>query len=346
MPHRIVFKSFGQAGFLVLACLAGFAGGSSFLLAEDSLADNISAQVRKIFDERRDAVVKVRAKDKLGIRYGSGFFADPTGTVYTHAGIVMKADEVTVMTDTGRELPARVLIADERSGIAILKVDASTPSIPLGDSREVAVASPVLLIGYPEDRETSPSLGIVAGLDRKYLGQFFSTTHIRANLAVQRGQGGAPVLNLNGDVIGILVGRIDGGAGCHILPIRAAEKVRMDLARFGELRPGWVGVEVEDVPDAVSGSTARVDKLDPETPAAQSGLQAGDILLSVGGTPIASVEDLIDASYFLTAGDSADIEVMRGSEKLTLPVRPALHPLAPGRDMQATADALQRFQLQ
>jgi len=314
--------------------------------AEDSLADNISAQVRKVFDERRDAVVKVRAKDKLGIRFGSGFFADPTGTVYTHAGIVMKADEVTVMMGSGREFPARVLIADDRSGIAILKVDACTPSIPIGDSREVTVATPVLLIGYPEDREASPSFGIVGGLDRKYLGQFFSTTHIRANLAVQRGQGGAPVLDLNGDAIGILVGRIDGGAGCHVLPIRAAEKVRMDLARFGELRPGWVGVEVEDVPEAVSGSTAKVDKLDPDTPAAQSGLRIGDILLAVGGTPISSVEDLIDASYFLTAGDSADIEVMRGSEKLPLPVRPALHPLAPGRDMQATADALQRFQLE
>lgn len=311
------------------------------------MTESFTAQVRKIFDERKDAVVKVRARDGLGIRFGSGFFVDPAGTIYTHAGIVLKADEVAVIFD-GRELPARVLVADERSGIAILKVDASTPFIPLGDSKKVEVTTPVILIGYPEDLEASPSFGIVAGLDRKHLGQYFSTTHFRANLPVQRGQGGAPVLGLNGDAIGILVGRIDAGAACHILPIHAAEKVRMDLARFGELRPGWVGVEVEDAKEATQGSIAKVGALDPSTPASQCGLLPGDVLLKVGETPITSSEDVLDASYFLTAGDNADIEVLRGPEKITISVRPVLHPLAPGHQMQAIAvpDAIQRINLQ
>lgn len=315
--------------------------------AEDSVAENLSCQVRKIFEERKDAVVKVRARDALGIRFGSGFFADPAGTVYTHAGIVLKAEDVSVLFD-GRELPAKVLVADERSGIAILKIDASTPFIPTGDSRKVEIATPVMMIGYPEDLAASPSFGIVAGLDRQHLGQYFSTTHFRANLPVQRGQGGAPILNLNGEAIGILVGRIDGGAACHILPMRAAEKVRMDLARFGELRPGWVGVEVEDSTQAVEGSTAKIGALDPSTPAAQSGLQPGDILLNVGGTAIASSEDVLDASYFLTAGDTASIEVLRGQERITISVKPSLHPLAPGRQMQAIAvpDAVQHINLQ
>lgn len=317
------------------------------LQAEDSVADSITTQVRKIFEERKGAVVKVRAKDALGIRFGSGFFADPTGTIYTHAGIVLKAEDVVIIFG-GRELPAKVLVADERSGIAILKVDASTPFIPLGDSQNVGIATPVMMIGYPEDLDACPSFGIVAALDRKHLGQYFSTTHFRANLPVQRGQGGAPVLNLNGEAIGILVGRIDGGAACHILPMRAAEKVHMDLIRFGELRPGWVGVEVEDSADPVEGSTARVGALDPSTPASQSGLLPGDVLLNVGGTAISSSEDVLDASYFLTAGDNANIEVMRGSEKITFSIKPVLHPLAPGHQMQAIAvpDAIQRINLQ
>ncbi len=314
------------------------------LKAEDSVADKLSSQVRKIFDERKGAVVKVRAVDALGIRFGSGFFSDPAGTIYTHAGIVLKAQDVVVIFG-GKELPARVLVADERSGIAILKVDASTPFIPLGDSQKVGIDAPVMMIGYPEDLDACPSFGIVAGLDRKYLGQYFSTTHFRANLPVQRGQGGAPILNMQGESIGILVGRIDEGAACHILPMHAAEKVRMDLARFGQLRPGWVGVEVEDAGEAVSGSTAKVGALDPETPASRSGLQAGDILLSVGGSMIGTSEDVLDASYFLTAGDNADIEVMRGPEKITISVRPTLHPQAAGHQMQAIAvpDAIQRI---
>ncbi|MEI6279916.1 MAG: S1C family serine protease [Verrucomicrobiae bacterium] len=328
------------ASNFLAAALAAFAiscGAGSVLRAEDPAGGDLSAQVRKIFDERRNAVVKVRATDKLGIRFGSGFFADPTGMVYTHAGIVLRADEVSVLLSGGKELPAQVLVADERSGIAILKVDASTPSIPIGDSPKVTMGTPLILIGYPEALEVRGDIGIVAGFDRKLLDQYFSTTHIRANLPVQRGEGGAPVLNLQGEAIGILVGRIDGGASCHVLPIRAAEKVRSDFARFGALRPGWVGVEVEDVAEPTGGSTAKVAVLDPETPAAKSGLKSGDVLLKVGGTPITSSEDVIDASYFLTAGENAEIEVLRGTEKLSIGVRPILHPRAGGHEMQATA---------
>lgn len=331
---------------LLVLVLAAVACGR--LSAEDtSIAEDLSNQVLKIFEERKDAIVKVRAKDGLGIRFGSGFFADPSGTIYTHAGIVLKAEDVVVLFG-GRELPARVLLADERSGIAILKVDASTPFVPVGDSSKVGVATPVMLIGFPEDLEASPSFGIIAGLDRKYLGQYFSTTHFRANLPVQRGQGGAPVLNLDGEAVGILVGRIDGGAACHVLPIHAAEKVRMDLARFGELRPGWVGVEVEDSTEPVGGSTARVGSLDASTPAAQSGLRAGDVLVKVGETPIATSEDVIDASFFLTAGDNAEIQVIREGQPLTLSVRPGIHPLAPAHEMQATAlpDAVRILKLE
>lgn len=303
---------------------------------EPTMADTISAEVRRVFEERKEAVVRVRARDGLGIRFGSGFFVDPAGTIYTHAGIVLKADEVTVLYD-GRELPAKVLVADQRSGIAVLKVDANSPFIPVGDSQALEVASPLVMLGYPGDMDACPSFGIVAGFDREYQGQYFSTTHVRANMPVQRGQGGAPVLNMLGEAVGVLVGTIEGGLACHILPIRAAEKVRLDLVRFGELRPGWVGVEVEDASSASGGSTARVELLDPATPASQSGLKPGDILLQIGSTPITASEDVIDASYFLTAGDSAEIEFSRGGERMKVSVKPTIHPLSPKPEMQAVA---------
>lgn len=303
-----------------------------------SIADSLSAEVLRLFKERRDAVVKVRARDGLGLRFGSGFFLDPSGTIYTHAGIVTNADEVTVLHD-GRELAAQVLLIDPRSGIALLKVEANSPFIPSGDSDSLEVASPLVTLGFPEDKDVCPSFGMVAGFDRQYLGQFFSTTHIRANLPVQKGQGGAPVLNMRGEAVGILVARIEGGAACHILPIRAAEKVRLDYVRFGALRPGWVGAQVEDSAVPVEGSTAKVEAVDPATPAARAGLESGDIVLRIGSTTVQSSLDVPDASYFLTAGDPTEIEVVRGGERLTLTVKPSLHPLVqdppPSEPMQA-----------
>lgn len=322
--------------FLTLCCGVLFVVSPRLKAETPSVADALADQVRSIFAERRSAVVKIKSRDAFGMRVGSGFCIDPAGTIYTHAGIVLECQEVLVELN-GRELPAEVLVVDERSGIALLKIEASTPFIPLTSDSPPVVATPVMLIGFPEDRDASPSFGIIAGLDREYLGQYFSTTHLRANMPVLRGQGGAPILNMQGDAIGILVGRMDGGAACHILPIRAAEKVRRDLARFGELRPGWVGVQVEDAAEPNHGSTARVGALDPATPAAKSGLEPGDILLSVGGTKITTSEDVMDASYFLTAGDAAQIEFLRNGTEQSLTVRPTMHPLAPQRAAQVIA---------
>ena len=312
---------------------------------QESLANSIAGEVRRIFDEHKDAVVKVRARDGFGIRFGSGFFLDPSGTIYTHAGIVMNAQDVTVIYG-GREFPARVLIADPRSGVAIVKVDCRSPFIPIGDSNQVGLATPLVEIGYPEDLCASPSFGIVAGFDRQYLGQYFCTTHFRANMSVQDGQGGAPVMNLKGEAVGILVGRMD-GAACHILPMRAAEKVRMDLIRFGALRPGYAGVIVEDASEPSGGSTARVGELDPASPAARSGLKTGDILLQVGTTPIATSEDVLDASFFLTVGDNTKIDVLRNGEKTSVTLKPSIHPMSAPHEMQAIApNALEKIQLE
>ena len=153
-------------------------------------------------------------------------------------------------------------------------------------------------------------------------------------------------MNLKGEAVGLLVGRMD-GAACHILPMRAAEKVRMDFIRFGELRPAYAGVIVEDAGQPSGGSTARVGELDPSSPAARSGLKAGDILLQVGTTPIATSEDVLDAAFFLTVGDNTKIDVLRNGEKISVTLKPSIHPLACPHEMQAIApNSLEKIQLE
>ena len=191
------------------------------------------------------------------------------------------------------------------------------------------MTTPVLAVCFPLDLPKTPSFGIVAGFDRKFLGRHLPTTHIRANLPTQRGQAGAPLLNMKGEVVGILVSSIDNGSACYALPIDAAEKIRTDFVRFGEVRHGWIGIDVTEAPREVEGSRAQFATIMPDTPAADSGAKPGDILLEVGKKKIQLPEDVIDASFFITAGDPVPITVMRGEEKMTFTVEAGFHPATP-----------------
>jgi serine protease Do len=291
----------------------------------ESSTSSISREVKDIFEKSGKAVVKIRGTDQHGELSGTGFFIDPAGTIYTAFSVGGDTENITVEFD-GKTYPARVMIADLRSGIAILKADIATPALPIGKSETMEVATPVMTIGYPFDLPSTPSFGMVAGFDRKFLGRYFCTTHVRVNLPTQRGEAGAPLLNFKGEVIGILVAQIENGSACYALPIDAAEKIRNDFIRFGEARHGWVGINVAPAEKPVEGSTAQMTEVMKDTPAYGSGVQPGDILLQVGKTKVHQPEDVIDASFFITAGDTVPITVMRGSEKLTFEVQADFHP--------------------
>lgn len=284
-----------------------------------TIFDAISHEVHDLFEHSREAVVKIEASDEHGPLSGTGFFIDPHGTIYTSYTIGGTSEEITILHD-GHKLPAKRLFSDARSGIALLQADVESSFLTLGTATNLTVASPIVAIGYAMDFPVSPQFGMIAGFDLRHHGRLFSTSHIRANLPVQRGEGGAPLLNLKGEVVGIIVSSVDDGPGCFALPIDAAEKVRKDFIRFGEARPGWLGIEV------VNGSKLKVNDLLPETPAMDSGLRKGDQLLQVGGRAVATVEDLQNACFYLTVGDPVAIEVLRNDEHVTVTARPSEHP--------------------
>ena len=181
-----------------------FCASTSLLVALEGSAAALSRQVKDVFEHAAKAVVKIHGVDEHSEISGTGFFVDPTGTLYTAYTVGGEAENFTIQFD-GKEHPARQIVADIRSGIAILKVDLVTPSLSVGKSDELEVATPVVTIGFPLDLPKTPSFGMIAGFDRKYLGRYFSTTHLRVNLPTQRGEAGAPLLNLKGEVVGILV---------------------------------------------------------------------------------------------------------------------------------------------
>jgi len=312
------------------------AGPSPMREVDDStMADAIQSTVAEVFNSAVPSVVRVESDDELGKVSGTGFFADATGTIYTLASVVGDGLSISV-TRGDQRWPAKLLAKDPRSGIALIKVDeaGATSFLEKGDCSEVKASSPLVVVGFPFDHDVSPSFGIVGGLDRKSQGKFFTTTHIRANIPVQRGQGGSPVLNLDGQVVGVLVSGLESGAGCFVLPIRAAEKVRQDVVRFGDVRHGWAGVTVHEMPVAVQGSHLMIDMVDPSGPAS-SQFRSGDVVLQVGDIVIREPEDALDASFFLTAGEPVAVRVARGEETLDLQLTPAEHPLERSSELQA-----------
>lgn len=324
-----------QASLLILCLLSGL----GVALGEDNLAEKISAEVRRVFDERHAAVVRIEAVDRHGKLVGTGFYADPSGSVYTLASTVANADEIYIVQGD-RKMPAKLLVADMRSGVALIKPESggSSPFIPLGSSKSLGVASPVMTIGYPINLDASPSFGIIGGVDYQFLGHFFMTSHIRANVPVEAGFGGAPLLNLKGEVVGIIIAGLGRGGACYALPIEAAEKIRHDFVRFGEPRHGWVGVNVKEQDTEVGGSHVSIAELAPETPAGQSDLKPGDVVTQIGDHKINHIEDVIDASFFLTAGDKVTVSVMRGGEKKDITLRSVEHPNADASKFPETGD--------
>jgi serine protease Do len=311
--------------------LAGILTGglsTGVIFAAENVFDSISQEVHTVFDHCQNSVVKIEAVDEHGNLSGTGFFIDPNGTIYTTYTTGGESHDI-VVSHGDAKYPAKRLLADSRSGIAILKIEAETPFLPVAKPGELKVSSPVVTIGYPMDLPLTPSFGLVAGFDLKYLGSFFSTTHIRANVPVQRGEGGAPLLNTKGEVVGILISSLDSGSGCFALPIEAAEKVRKEYIRYGDTRPGWIGINIVQAAGEKSGSSVIVNNLLDETPAAKCGLKKGDYVLQVGDTKITAPEDVLNASFFLTAGEEVPITVLRGGEKITVKVQPMMHPAIP-----------------
>jgi len=329
MSHR------GTSRFRARGAVTGIAAGALFavapLIAQEletpNLLDTIQRQTSAVFANCRSAVAQIEAIDDHGPLSGTGFFVDPNGTLYTCYSVGGETRELTVAFG-GKSYPATRIISDLRSGLAILKIEAQTPFLAVGKSRDLNLASPAMLIGYPMGMSVAPSFGLVAGFDIKYMGRLLATMHIRVNIPVHRGEGGAPLLNLRGEVVGMLVASTESG-GAFALPIEAAEKVRRDYLRFQKVRPGWFGIQIGPIDDPVDGSTAEVMDVLPESPGLKAGVRAGDVLLRVGSRDITSPEDVLDASFYLTADDEVTVRVSRADQEIDLKVQPIDSPGEP-----------------
>ncbi len=300
--------------------------------ASDALA--LQQRLISVFEQNKDAVVRVKAAyrqktasdegPRVTLRVGTGFFISREGHVLVSASRASGADRVWVEY-LNKPYATEVIGHDELTNVSVLKVlelpesfsiiqiDANVPSPKLG-----AIA---FAISCPLDFAPSPSFGIVSGMDQRLGKKAFPTKYLRTSISVDAGQGGCPILDVNGRFIGMSVASIPDIEGSYCLPVDALIRVRDDLMFSGEVIHSWLGFEVAEPLESDEPHGVYLSKIIEDAPAANAGLLVGDNLVSIGGREILEVSDVPGAVFFTRPNQFTTIEVIRDGEPKEVSVK-------------------------
>ena len=269
---------------------------------------------------------------------GSGLIVEASGLVVTNAHVIEGASRIVVVTQDGRELEAEVLGSDRDSDLAVLKVQGSRlPAVPLGSSADLLIGETVVAIGNPFGLAHTVTTGVLSARGRAVpseRGERIFTDFLQTDASINPGNSGGPLVNLDGDVIGINTAVISGANGIGFaIPADRARRVVEDLLRFGQLQPLWTGLRLVTVDAELvrrdSLPVARgvvIERVFPGSPGAQAGLRGGDLIVAVSGLAVAAREDVTSALYSVPAGSPVSLELRRGEQRLTVSLRPERPP--------------------
>jgi len=253
---------------------------------------------------------------------GSGFIISPDGYILTNSHVVNAADEITVKLVDKREFKAKVVGADRRTDIALLKIDGqSLPAVRFGDPNKLKVGEWVVAIGSPFGFENSVTAGIVSAKGRS-LPQENYVPFIQTDVAVNPGNSGGPLFNLAGEVVGInaqIYSRTGGFMGLSFaIPIDVANDVARQLRTTGKVTRGRIGVVIQPITKELAESFglpntrgALVNSVEKGGPAEKAGIEAGDVILKFNGKTVNSSEDLPRIVGATRPGSSATIQIWR-----------------------------------
>jgi len=260
---------------------------------------------------------------------GSGFIVDPSGIIITNAHVVKDAKEVTVKLTDRREYRAKVLGADAKTDIAVLKIDAKNlPVLALGNTKDLKVGEWVLAIGSPFGFENTVTAGVVSAKGRSLPDDSY-VPFIQTDVAVNPGNSGGPLLNTRGEVVGInsqIYSRSGGYQGVSFaIPIDVAVQVKDQIVATGKASHARLGVAVQEVNQAFADSFkldkpegALVSNIEKGGPGDKAGLKAGDVIRKVDGQAIVSSGDLPAVIGQQAPGKKVTLEVWRQGERQEL----------------------------
>lgn len=262
---------------------------------------------------------------------GSGFVLSPDGYILTNHHVADDAHEILVRLSDGRELVAEVVGSDERSDIALLKVEANKlPAVKIGDPDKMRSGDWVIAIGQPFGFDKTVTAGVVSGKGRVLPGQNYVPL-IQTDVAINPGNSGGPLFNLKGEVIGVnssIYTRSGGYMGVSFaIPMDLVSSVVEQLKDGGSVARGWLGISMQEVDRGLAQSFgldrprgALVNGVAEDSPADKSGLEVGDVILSYNGEIINSTSELPPLVGATPIGERVDMEIMRFGKTKTLNV--------------------------
>ncbi|ADJ27628.1 DegQ family serine endoprotease [Nitrosococcus watsonii] len=263
---------------------------------------------------------------------GSGFVISSDGYIITNNHVIRDADEVIVRFSDRRELEAEVVGSDERSDLALLKVEAKNlPTLKQSSASQLKVGEWVLAIGSPFGFEHSATAGIVSALGRSLPEESY-VPFIQTDVAINPGNSGGPLFNLTGEVVGInsqIYSRTGGFMGLSFaIPIDVAMEVVEQLKEKGQVARGWLGVVIQDVTRELAQSFglgkpqgALVARVLADSPAAKGGIQVGDIILDFNGKPVPRSAALPPLVGRAEIGEMVGVQILRAGDEKTLKIK-------------------------
>jgi serine protease Do len=272
---------------------------------------------------------------------GSGFIIDPDGYIVTNNHVIEGADKIKVKLATGQEYEAEVVGRDPKTDLALIKIDPSTDLVPLkiGDSDAQQVGTWVVAVGSPFGLEQTVTAGIVSAKGR-VIGAGPYDNFIQTDASINPGNSGGPLINMNGEVIGINTAIIASGQGIGFaIPVNLAGKIIAQLKDEGEVTRAWLGVGIQDVTGELADyyglkdqEGVLVTQVFEGDPADQAGIKPNDVIIAVDGKKMSSSRELSRTIAGSPVGEDIPVSVVRDGKQKTIRVT-----LAKRQDAEAPA---------
>jgi serine protease Do len=263
---------------------------------------------------------------------GSGFVISSDGYILTNYHVVQEADEIQVRFSDRRSYNAEVIGSDKASDMALIKIDANNlPTVKIGKSSDLKVGEWVLAIGSPFGFDHTVTAGIVSAKGRSLPSENY-VPFIQTDVAINPGNSGGPLINMDGEVIGVnsqIYSRTGGFMGLSFaIPIELAMSVADQLREYGRVTRGYLGVLIQDVDRNLAESFgmsqpygALISQVMPDSPAAEAGLEVGDVILEFNGRRLLDSSQLPPLVGATRVDDKADLRVLRNGKEMDLKVR-------------------------